>query len=161
MAARASARGYGWTRLILMRPADLAVLLGIGSAAWLFDLAIQSGGIGVAFSASLVVAAGALIVAGRPSNGWSRLLLAAASVMAPWVTLRASPWLQWPDLIVTIALLSLGAVLALREAHSASRRPWRGNGLPASRATWHMRQPSSPRLFRRLEQDLPGTNGRS
>jgi hypothetical protein len=32
--------------------------------------------------------------------------------MAPWVTLRASPWLQWPDLVVTIALLSSAAVLA-------------------------------------------------
>jgi len=95
-----------------MRPADIAVLVGIGSAAWLFDLAMNSGDIGLAFSASLVVAAGALLVAGRPSNGWSRLLLVAAAVMAPWVTLRASPWLQWPDLIVTIGLLSGGAVLA-------------------------------------------------
>ena len=128
MAAQTSARGHGSSRLILMRPADIAVLLGIGSAAWLFDLAIQSGGIGVAFSASLVVAAGALVVAGRPSNGWSRLLLAAASVMAPWVTLRASPWLQWPDLIVTIGLLSLGAVLASEgspfSVSSALAREW-------------------------------------
>jgi hypothetical protein len=98
--------------LTLIRPADIAVLLGVGSAAWLFDLAIHSGDIGLAFSASLVVAAGALLVAGRPRNGWSRLLLAAAAVMAPWVTLRASPWLQWPDLIVTIGLLSCAAVLA-------------------------------------------------
>src|SRR5205823_13537517 len=83
---------------------------------------------GVAFSAALVVAAGALVVAGRPSNGWSRLLLAAASLMAPWVTLRASPWLQWPDLIVTIGLLSLGAVLASEgspfSVSSALAREW-------------------------------------
>jgi uncharacterized protein DUF4153 len=112
MAAQTSARGQGTSRLTLIRPADIAVLLGIGSAAWLFDLAIHSGDIGLASSASVVVAAGALLVFGRPRNRWSRLLLAVAAAMAPWVTLRASPWLQWPDLLVTIGLLSWAAVLA-------------------------------------------------
>jgi hypothetical protein len=112
MAAQASARGHGSSRLTLTRPADIAAFVGIVSAAWLFDLGVHSGDIGLAFSASLVVAAGAVLVAGRPRNGWSRLLLAAAVVMAPWVTLRASPWLQWPDLVVTTGLLSGAAVLA-------------------------------------------------
>jgi hypothetical protein len=71
----------------------------------------QSGQIGLAFSAS-IVAAGAVLAAGRPRNGWSRLLIATAAVMAPWLTLRASPWLQWPDFVVTIGLLSGAAVLA-------------------------------------------------
>jgi hypothetical protein len=112
MAAQTSARGHGPTRLTLTRPADIAVLIGILSAAWLFDLGVHSGDIGLAFSASLVVAAGALLVGGRPRNGWSRILIAAAAVMAPWLMLRASPWLQWPDLVVTMGLLSGAAVLA-------------------------------------------------
>jgi hypothetical protein len=98
--------------LTLTRPADIAVLAGIVSAAWLFDMGVHSGEIGLAFSASLAVAAGALLIGGRPRNGWSRLLLAAAAVMAPWLTLRASPWLQLPDLLVTLGLLSGAAVLA-------------------------------------------------
>ena len=112
MAAQTSARGHGPIRLTLTRPADIAVLIGILSAAWLFDLGVHSGDIGLAFSASLVVAASALLVGGRPRNGWSRILLAAAAVMAPWLMLRASPWLQWPDLVVTLGLLSGAAVLA-------------------------------------------------
>jgi len=70
----------------------------------------QSGEIGLAFSAS-IGAAGAVLTVGRPRNGWSRLLIATAAVMAPWLTLRASPWLQWPDFAVTIGLLSGAAVL--------------------------------------------------
>ena len=112
MAAQTSARGHGPTRLTLTRPADIAVLIGIASAAWLFDQGVHSGVVGLAFSATLLVAAGALLVGGRPRNGWSRLCLAAAAVMAPWLTLRASPWLQLPDLLVAIGLLSGAAVLA-------------------------------------------------
>src|SRR5438309_7606541 len=112
MAAQTAARGHRPTRLTLTRPVDIAALIGILSAAWLFDLGVHSGDIGLAFSASLVVAASALLVGGRPRNGWSRILLAAAAVMAPWLMLRASPWLQWPDLVVTLGLLSGAAVLA-------------------------------------------------
>jgi hypothetical protein len=112
MAAQTSARGHGSSRLTLTRPAEIAALVGIVSVAWLFDLGVHSGDIGLAFSASLVVAAGAMLVVARPRNGWSRLPLASAAVIAPWVTLRASPWLQWPDLVVTIGLLSGAAVLA-------------------------------------------------
>jgi len=112
MAAQASARGNRTSRLTLTRPADVAVLLGIVVTAWLFDLGAHSANIGLAFSASLVAAAAALAVAGRPHNGWSRLLLVAAVAMAPCLTLRASPWLQWPDLVVTVGLLACAAVMA-------------------------------------------------
>lgn len=112
MSMTSSAAGTALRWLSVIRPADIGVLIGVASVAWLFDLGVQSGDIGLAFSASVVVAAGAVLAAGRPRNGWSRLLLGAAAVLAPWLTLRASPWLQWPDLMVAIGLLSGAAVLA-------------------------------------------------
>jgi hypothetical protein len=78
------------------------------------DQALRLGTFGLA--ASLSVAGGAvfLVVAGRITTLESRLLAAAAVLFGAWLSARASSWLLWPDLAMSLALLGLAASLALR-----------------------------------------------
>lgn len=94
------------------RPADLALLAGTLFAAWAFDLAVHAPVIGFGFTFCIGVAVALVVLLGQPTNLWARVALAGSLVMAPWLTLRSSPWLQWPDLMAALALLVLGAVFA-------------------------------------------------
>jgi Domain of unknown function (DUF4173) len=42
------------------------------------------------------------------------LMIAIAAVFALWISVRASPWLVWPDLVAGLALLGLAASLVMR-----------------------------------------------
>jgi hypothetical protein len=44
----------------------------------------------------------------------ARVLVAAAVLFAAWLTVRSSPWLLWPDLVASCALLGLAASVAVR-----------------------------------------------
>lgn len=97
---------------MLARPANLAIVASTLVTAWLLDICAHAGGIGLGVTCLIVLSTGLVITLGRPSNGWARILVAAAVVVAPWLTLRSSPWLQWPDLLAATGLLIGAAVLA-------------------------------------------------
>ena len=89
--------------------AAIIVALLVGLAA---DQSLRAGAFGLGATATLALAALILIPAVRQRE--ARLILDAAAIFAVWLTLRASPWLLWPDLLVAITLLALAASLAWR-----------------------------------------------
>jgi hypothetical protein len=89
----------------------LAAALLVGLTA---DQALRVGTFGLAASLTVVVAALALWRTGRLITLQSRALGVAAVLFAAWLTVRASPWLLWPDLAMSFALLGLAASLAFR-----------------------------------------------
>jgi hypothetical protein len=78
------------------------------------DQALRNGRFGLAASATFIAAALALVWVGRLERLESRLLAGAAALFAGGLTLRASPWLLWPDLLAAISLLGVAASLAVR-----------------------------------------------
>ena len=86
-----------------------ALLVGIVADQWL-----RTGTFGLAASLTFVVAALAVVRVGGLARFESRLLVALAALFACWFTMRASPWLLVPDLLVAIGLLGLAASLAVR-----------------------------------------------
>jgi len=86
-----------------------ALLIGV-----IADQALRTGTFGLGASLTLVIAATVAITAGRLQRVESRILVAAAAVFALWLTLRASPWLLWPDLLASLGLLGLAASFAVR-----------------------------------------------
>ena len=89
----------------------LATALLVGLTA---DQALRVGTFGLAASLTVVIAALALWRAGRLITLESRALAVAAVLFAAWLTVRASPWLLWPDLVMALALLGFAASLAFR-----------------------------------------------
>jgi hypothetical protein len=78
------------------------------------DQALRIATFGLAASLALAFTALALVFAGRLLTLESRILAALAVLFAAWLTLRASPWLLWPDLIMALALLGFAASFAVR-----------------------------------------------
>ena len=89
--------------------AGFALLIGLVADQWL-----RTGVFGLAASATLLIGAVVVVGVGRLERLESRILVAVAALFACWFTLRASPWLLWPDLIVAVALLGLAASLAVK-----------------------------------------------
>lgn len=113
-AAAAPAAGRPWLRLGVRRPAGrwaLAAALGFGLLA---DQALRAPGLGLG-AAIAVAAAGLLVVFGaRVQRLEPRLLAAAGALFGAWLSLRASPWLAWPDLAAALLLLGTAASFAAR-----------------------------------------------
>jgi hypothetical protein len=86
-----------------------AVLVGLMADQWL-----RTGTFGLAASLTIAVIAVAMIATGVLTTRSSRLLALGGLAFAAWLTLRASPWLLWPDLAASLVLLGLSASLALR-----------------------------------------------
>lgn len=103
-----------WANLRLRRRAGWAALGGVLLVALLADQALRVNNFGLAASATFVSAALVLVFAGRLLRLESRLLAIMAALFAVWFTVRASPWLLWPDLLVCAALLGLAASFAAR-----------------------------------------------
>jgi hypothetical protein len=103
-----------WINLKLRSRATWVTVAGAVLVGLLTDQAFRAGTFGLA--ASITASAGALMLAtvGGVKRLESRLMLAAAAVFAVWFTLRASPWLLWPDLLIGVALLGLAASLGGR-----------------------------------------------
>jgi hypothetical protein len=91
--------------------AALAAVLLIGLVA---DQALRTGTFGLAASLVFGIAAVVMIVVGQVRRLEARLLVAVAVLFAAWLTIRASPWLLWPDLLAAVILLGLAASFALR-----------------------------------------------
>ena len=89
----------------------LAAALLIGLVA---DQALRTGTFGLAASVAIALIALALLVVGRVSTLSARVLAVGGIAFAVWFTLRASPWLLWPDLAASLILLGFSASFAWR-----------------------------------------------
>jgi len=78
------------------------------------DQALRSGQPGLAASVTFAAGAVALVWFGRLERLESRLLASCAVLFAASFSLRASPWLLWPDLLAALGLLGTAASLATR-----------------------------------------------
>src|SRR5260370_14642974 len=89
----------------------LVAAAGVGLVA---DQALRIGTFGLAASLTLALIALALVFAGRISSFESRVLVGASVLFSLWMTVRASPWLLWPDLAMSLALIGLAASVTSR-----------------------------------------------
>jgi hypothetical protein len=89
----------------------LAAALVVGLMA---DQSLRTATFGLAASLTVVLLALAMMLTGLLSTRWSKLLVAGSLAFAVWLTVRASPWLLWPDLAASMTLLGLSASFALR-----------------------------------------------
>jgi len=103
-----------WLSPRLKTGATWLTLAGALMAGLVADQWLRVGTFGLAASLTVVVAAVALGLAGRLLTFESRVAAGAAALFAVWFTIRASPWLLWPDLAMSVALLGLAASLASR-----------------------------------------------
>ena len=85
------------------------LLVGVLADQWL-----RTATFGVAASLTFIAGALALVVVGGVKRFEPRALAALAAVFAGAFALRASPWLLWPDLIASAALLAAGASVSNR-----------------------------------------------
>src|SRR5260370_16427413 len=81
-----------------------ALLIGLVTDQWL-----RTGAFGIGASLTFVLGALVVVWIGGLERFESRALVALAAVFACWFTLRASPWLLAPDLLVAISLLGFAA----------------------------------------------------
>jgi hypothetical protein len=116
--------GTAWMPVNLPMPAWASLKLRVGPT-WtvvgsalvvglLTDQALRVGSVGLGASVALGCAAFALVLVGRLRRVESRLLAAAAAAFGAWLTVRASPWLLWPDVAATFALLFFAASISVR-----------------------------------------------
>jgi hypothetical protein len=103
-----------WLSLQLKRTATWlsvggALVVGLVADQWL-----RAGTFGAAASLTIAMTALALVFAGRLVTLESRVAAGTAVLFAAWLTARASPWLIWPDLAMSFALLGLAASLSFR-----------------------------------------------
>jgi hypothetical protein len=78
------------------------------------DQAFRVGAFGLGASLALAFLALALVFVARAERLESRLLAGAAAVFAAWLSMRASPWLVWPDLAAGLILVGTAASFARR-----------------------------------------------
>jgi Domain of unknown function (DUF4173) len=103
-----------WFNLKLKAEATWLTLAAAVAAGLVADQALRSGTFGLAASLTLALIAFALVFAGRVWSLESRSLAGASVLFAAWMTVRASPWLLWPDLAMSFALIGLAASVTTR-----------------------------------------------
>jgi hypothetical protein len=103
-----------WLKVQVRAKATLVTLAGALIVGLVADQALRAGSFGLAASLTLAIAALILLFAGRLLTLESRTLAAASLLFGAWLTVRASPWLLWPDLAMSFALLGFGASIAVR-----------------------------------------------
>jgi len=103
-----------WASTKLRSTATWAALAFVVATGLLADQALRTGKFGLAASVTFLIGAFALVWVGRPMRVESRILVAIGAVFAAWFSLRASPWLLWPDLIAALVMLGAAASLDVR-----------------------------------------------
>jgi hypothetical protein len=111
-AARISSAWPAYLDPLLARSRDGFVVAACVAVAVAFDLAIQSGLVGVGGALAIVVACAALALSGRLRNRTSIVLLAAAPLFALWLVFRASVWLIPLNISAACALVLLAVSLS-------------------------------------------------
>ena len=103
-----------WASVKVRRSATWTALAAAVTVGLLADQALRTGRFGLAASLTFVAAAVAAILVGALRRVESRVLVAAAALVACAFTLRASPWLLWPDLVAVLVLLGATASIAVK-----------------------------------------------
>src|SRR6202165_1715831 len=98
-----------WLNRELKSKATWLTLLAALAVGLVADQALRVGTFGLAASLTLALIALALVFAGRIASFESRLFVRASGLFSAWLTVRASPWLLWPDLATLFALIGLAA----------------------------------------------------
>jgi len=78
------------------------------------DQSLRTGTFGLGAALTIAAAAAVLVFAGRLGTTEARVLAAGTVVFGAWLAVRASPWLLWPDLVASLALLGMGASFSIR-----------------------------------------------
>jgi len=91
--------------------AAVAAALVVGLLA---DQTLRTGRFGLGAALTFVVGAVVAMTLGRLRRTESRLFIGGAVLFALWFTVRASPWLLWPDLAAALMLLGLATSFAVR-----------------------------------------------
>ena len=107
-------RSPSWANTTLRARATWATVVAALLVGLLADQWLRTGAFGLAGSATLIVAAVALVWLVDMRRLESRLLVAGAVLFAAAFALRASPWLLWPDLCAALLLLGAAASLSAR-----------------------------------------------
>ena len=105
--------GAYWARLTLRDRANLA---GVGAAivvGLVADQCLRTGSVGLGFSLAIGLGGLALVWIGVQRLE-PQLYATVAVVFGAWLTVCASPWLLWPDLIALLLLLGMAASLSVR-----------------------------------------------
>jgi len=103
-----------WASLQLRSQATWAAVASASIVGVAADQALRDGTIGLGASVTVACAVVALVLVGGLRRVESRLLLAAATVFGAWLTVRASPWLLWPDAAAALLLLGLAASFSVK-----------------------------------------------
>jgi hypothetical protein len=104
----------GWISLKLRSQATWKTLGGAVLAGLLADQFLRAGSFGLAATVTVAAAAVMLVTLGSLKRTEAGLMAGAAVLMSIWLTLRASPWLLWPDLLAGITLIGIAASLSIR-----------------------------------------------
>ena len=98
--------------LAVTRPADGRVLVAVGVAAVLTDLAVRSGVAGLAGSLLVVAVVAGVLASGRVAGVEAAWVVGAAAPFGVLLSVRTSPWLLPLDIVAIGGLLLLGTSLA-------------------------------------------------
>jgi hypothetical protein len=98
-----------WLNRELQARATWLTLIAALSVGVVADQALRVATFGLGATLTLALIALALVFAGRISSLESRALVGASVLFSAWLTVRASPWLLWPDLAMSFALIGLAA----------------------------------------------------
>jgi Domain of unknown function (DUF4173) len=103
-----------WMKLSLRAQPTWMVLAWTLVAGLLADQALRVGAFGLGASVAVAAATVGLVFGGNLRRIESRLAATLAAAFGTWLCLRASPWLLWPDVAATLALLGWAASTAYR-----------------------------------------------
>ena len=103
-----------WATAKLRSSATWAAPIAALAVGILADQSLRTGTFGLAASLTLIAAAVAVVMLAPLRRVESRLLAGAAALLAGFLTLRASPWLMWPDLLGALLLIGAAASFAVR-----------------------------------------------
>jgi hypothetical protein len=103
-----------WASLKVTVESTWWVVAAVLLAGLLADQALRVGAFGVGASLTVAWIALALVFVARVQRLEARLMAGAAAVFGAWLSLRASPWLLWPDLAAGLILVASAASFARR-----------------------------------------------
>jgi len=103
-----------WASLKVTVEATWWVIAAVLLVGLLADQALRVGAFGLGASLAVACMALALVFIARMKRLDARLLAGAAAIFGTWLSLRASPWLLWPDLAAGLILLASAASFARR-----------------------------------------------
>jgi hypothetical protein len=103
-----------WLNLNLKATPTWLMVAGALIVGLVADQALRVSTFGLAASLTVAISAVLLTFTGRLATLESRVLAGAAVLFGAWLSVRASSWLLWPDLVMSFALLGFAASISQR-----------------------------------------------